>query len=105
MLVISGASKSNGADGWSDVQCSKSPKRSTDMFEQLTSSVRRFAAAGSSSGSDRSSVPLVGLGDGSDHPVAVAQTDIAMLRGVSDAAADVAECTCPEPCERDHANE
>ncbi|CAN5771417.1 hypothetical protein BH23CHL7_BH23CHL7_05640 [soil metagenome] len=30
---------------------------------------------------------------------------IASLRGISDAAADVAECTCPEPCERDHANE
>ena len=74
------------------------------MFEQLSESVRRFASA-SSSESDRSAEPLVRLGDGSDHPVAVAQTDIGMLRGVSDAAADVAECTCPEPCERDHANE
>lgn len=27
------------------------------------------------------------------------------LRGVTDAAADVSECVCPEPCERDHANE
>ena len=55
---------------------------------------------------DQSAVPLVRLSDGSEeHPVAVAQTDIGMLRGVSDAAADVAECTCPEPCERDHANE
>ena len=75
------------------------------MFEQLSSSVRRFAAAADPIESDRSSVPLVGLGDGTEHPVAAAQTDIAMLRGVSDAAADVAECTCPEPCERDHANE
>jgi hypothetical protein len=50
-------------------------------------------------------VPLVGLGDGTDAPTAVAQTDIASLRGVTDAAADVSDCTCPEPCERDHANE
>ena len=34
-----------------------------------------------------------------------AQRDIGMLRGVTPAAADTAECTCPEPCERDHANE
>ena len=50
-------------------------------------------------------VPLIGLGDGTDAPVAVAQIDIASLRGVSESAADVSECTCPEPCERDHANE
>jgi hypothetical protein len=50
-------------------------------------------------------VSLVRLGDGSDAPVAVAQTDIASLRGVTDSAADVSECTCPDPCERDHANE
>jgi hypothetical protein len=31
--------------------------------------------------------------------------NIGSLRGMSDAAVDVAECTCPEPCERDHANE
>jgi hypothetical protein len=31
--------------------------------------------------------------------------EIASLRGVTDAAADVSECVCPEPCERDHANE
>jgi hypothetical protein len=49
-------------------------------------------------------VPLVRL-EGEDAPVAVAQTDIASLRGVTDSAADVSECTCPEPCERDHANE
>ena len=75
------------------------------MFQPLTSSMRRFAAAVTPSESDRSSAPLVGHADGSDHPVVVAQSDIAMLRGVSDAAADMAECTCPEPCERDHANE
>ena len=74
------------------------------MFEPMSESVRRFASATSSDG-ERLPEPLVRLGDGSDQPVAVAQTDIGMLRGVSDAAADVAECTCPEPCERDHANE
>ena len=31
--------------------------------------------------------------------------DVGALRGVSDASADLAPCTCPEPCERDHANE
>lgn len=72
------------------------------MLDQLTASVRRWT--GGSSGS-RQPAPLVRLGDGEDHPVAVAQTDIGMLRGVTTAAADVAECTCPEPCERDHANE
>ncbi len=74
------------------------------MFEQLSESVRRFAGV-SPSESDRSTEAIVRMGDGSDHPVAVAQSEIAMMRGVSDAAADVAECTCPEPCERDHANE
>jgi len=40
-----------------------------------------------------------------DHPVLTRQAEIGMLRGVTDAAADVSECTCPELCERDHANE
>lgn len=72
------------------------------MLEQLTSSVRRLTA----SSRGREIQPLVRLGDGSeDHPVHVAHGDLAMLRGVTDAAADVNECTCPEPCERDHANE
>jgi hypothetical protein len=31
--------------------------------------------------------------------------DVGALRGVSEASADLAPCTCPEPCERDHANE
>jgi hypothetical protein len=31
--------------------------------------------------------------------------DLGALRGVTEAAADLSECTCPEPCERDHANE
>ncbi len=72
------------------------------MFQQLTSTARRLA---SPRASRESTAPLVRTGDGSEHPIAVAQTDIAMLRGVTDAAADVAECACPGPCERDHANE
>jgi hypothetical protein len=76
------------------------------MFEQLSSSVRRFTDAATSSDQDHSAAPLVRLADGSeDHPVAVAHSDIAMLRGVTAAAADVNECTCPAACERDHANE
>jgi hypothetical protein len=39
------------------------------------------------------------------HPVLERQAEIDSLRGVTPAAADVSECTCPEPCERDHANE
>ena len=70
------------------------------MFQQLTDSVRRFTNSPS-----QPVTPLVGVGDGIEHPVVVAQADIGMLRGVTEAAADVAECTCPEPCERDHANE
>jgi len=67
------------------------------VLEQLTASVRRRAAT------------LI-HGDQSDdsalaHPVLVRQAEIDSLRGVTPAAADVSECTCPEPCERDHANE
>jgi len=40
-----------------------------------------------------------------DDPVLARQAEIGSLRGVTPAAADVSECTCPEPCERDHANE
>lgn len=70
------------------------------MLQQLTDSVRRFTA-----GNRTVAAPLVGLGDGVEHPVVAAQADIGMLRGVTEAAADVAECACPEDCERDHANE
>ncbi len=73
------------------------------MLDQLTESVRRFAgpARGRSA-----QMPLVRLGDASeDHPVDLAHSDMAMLRGVSNAAADLNPCTCPDPCERDHANE
>jgi hypothetical protein len=40
-----------------------------------------------------------------EHPVVARQAEIGSLRGVTAAAADVSECTCPESCERDHANE
>ena len=69
------------------------------MLEQLTASVRRRAATlihGDSGQSDDSALA---------HPVLVRQAEIDSLRGVTAAAADVSECTCPEPCERDHANE
>ena len=73
------------------------------MLQQLTASVRRFTAPVRGRGA---AAPLVRLGDDvDDHRVATAHSDIAMLRGVTNATADVAECTCPEPCERDHANE
>jgi hypothetical protein len=41
----------------------------------------------------------------SSDPVLARQAEIGSLRGVTPAAADVSECACPEPCERDHANE
>ena len=73
------------------------------MLQELTTSVRRWARLVGDSNSERA--PLVRVGATSDDAVAEAQTDIGMLRGVTVAAADTAECTCPEPCERDHANE
>lgn len=70
------------------------------MLQELTHSVRRRAAAlinpGASSHSNDSAIA---------HPVLVRQAEIDSLRGVTPAAADVSECACPEPCERDHANE
>ena len=73
------------------------------MLQQLTASVRRLTTP---VGRGRSAAaPLVRLGDGTDQPVALAHSDIAMLRGVTNASADVTECTCPDTCERDHANE
>ncbi len=71
------------------------------MFEQITSSVRRITGVGPTA----SSAPLVRVGDTPHETVHSAQTDIGMLRGVSEASADTADCVCPEACERDHANE
>jgi hypothetical protein len=75
------------------------------MLDQLTVSVRRLARSGLPGAAKRLSVPLVRVSAGHNQVLAVAQGDIAMLRGVTDAAADVADCTCPDACERDHANE
>ena len=40
-----------------------------------------------------------------DHPVVARQNELGSLRGITQAAADTEPCRCPEPCERDHANE
>lgn len=70
------------------------------MLQELTLSVRRRAAAliDPDVPSQTNEVALA-------HPVLVRQAEIDSLRGVTPAAADVSECTCPETCERDHANE
>ena len=75
------------------------------MLDQLSMSVRRLTRNAIPVANRRLSVPNVRFGDGSVESVTVAQGDMAMLRGVTVAAADVAACTCPEACERDHANE
>ena len=71
------------------------------MLQQLTLSMRRQAAALFDRRADArpAELPLV------DDPVLARQAEIGSLRGVTPAAADTSECTCPEPCERDHANE
>ena len=53
---------------------------------------------------DPAAEPVVS-GQTSSVELAASMGDTGALRGLTDAAADVAECTCPEPCERDHANE
>jgi hypothetical protein len=73
------------------------------MLQDLTASVRRWAGLPVASTLDRS--PLVRLDSTTEDAVHSAQTDIGMLRGISTATADTAECACPESCERDHANE
>ncbi len=71
------------------------------MLEEIVNSVRRLARTAL----PVTAQPLVRVGEGPADAVVMAQADIGMLRGVSDAAADQADCMCPEPCERDHANE
>jgi hypothetical protein len=70
------------------------------VLQQLSDSVRRRAAA---------LINPIETSQTTDsaiaHPVLVRQAEIDSLRGVTPAAADVSECACPEPCERDHANE
>ena len=75
------------------------------MLQELSASIRQLARGAVWNTSGRRAEPLVRIGDGSAEALAVAQGDIAMLRGVTLAAADVADCTCPDACERDHANE
>ena len=70
------------------------------MLQQLTVSVRRRAAALINPREETQSTDSAIA-----HPVLVRQAEIDSLRGVTPAAADVSECACPEPCERDHANE
>jgi hypothetical protein len=106
MDVISGASTSNDVDGTAALESGQLPERSVQMLHQLTASVRRFTGGSLPRGRDGAAAPLVRLGESTeDHPIDLAHSDIGMLRGVSAAAADVSECVCPEPCERDHANE
>src|SRR6266568_8296197 len=108
MIVITRALDHNDADGTSRIRLppvTPNGGAKVMMLDQLSTSVRRRIGILANGRTEPSSAPLVRLGDGSEQPVVVAQTDIGMLRGVTDAAADTAECTCPEPCERDHANE
>lgn len=71
------------------------------MIQQLTHSVRRQAAALFGVRSES----LIATDARPDDPILARQAEIGSLRGVTPAAADVSECTCPDPCERDHANE
>jgi hypothetical protein len=70
------------------------------MLQELTASVRRWAGL-----PVVDNAALARVGDKPAPAVLVPQTDIESLRGVTASAADQADCTCPEPCERDHANE
>ena len=50
--------------------------------------------------------PRSAFGDGPVASVTMPSfEEIASVRGVSEAAAEVEECACPAFCERDHANE
>jgi hypothetical protein len=69
------------------------------MLQQLTD-LRRQAAAFFGERIDARPIDSA-----ADDPVLARQAEIGSLRGVTPAAADQSECTCPEPCERDHANE
>ena len=72
------------------------------MLDQLTTSIRRRAVEALD---PRGEFATRDLGVLDDHPVVAAQNEVNSLRGVSPAAADTHPCTCPESCERDHANE
>jgi hypothetical protein len=72
------------------------------MLEQLTTSIRRRAVE---TLDPRGEFALRNADVMADHPVIARQNELDSLRGVTQATADTAHCTCPEPCERDHANE
>jgi hypothetical protein len=70
------------------------------MLQELTASVRRWAGLPVTD-----SPALARLGDKPANAVLVPQTDVESLRGVTSSAADQQPCSCPDACERDHANE
>jgi hypothetical protein len=70
------------------------------MLQELTASVRRFAGI-----SSNQKTPLVRVGENPSGALDQAHIDLGSLRGMTAAAADQADCACPESCERDHANE
>lgn len=72
-------------------------------LHELTASVRRFAGRPQAPAAQNAS--LVRVGDVAHESVDSAHADLGSLRGVTPAAADTADCMCPEHCERDHANE
>jgi len=69
------------------------------MLQELTTTVRRWA------GLPVEKHPLVRVGQTTDDALSQAHSDLGSLRGVTPSAADQTPCVCPEPCERDHANE
>lgn len=71
------------------------------MIHELTTTVRRWAGLPT----EKTQQPLVRLGETPDNALDLAHSDLGSLRGMTPAAADQTPCTCPEPCERDHANE
>jgi hypothetical protein len=75
------------------------------VLDQLTTSIRRRAVAALDPRQEFGVRDEAARREAADHPVISRQAEIGMLRGVTTAAADVSECTCPGPCERDHANE
>jgi len=72
------------------------------MLEELTTSIRRRAVEALD---PRGEFAMRETDVLADHPVVARQNELDSLRGVTQAAADTAPCTCPEHCERDHANE
>jgi len=72
------------------------------MLHEFTTSVRRWAGLPTT---DTSKAPTMPLGENPAGAFEHAHIDLGSLRGISTAAADQTPCVCPEPCERDHANE